>query len=181
MYTSHVLYYLKRDSMKTLSGIALLIILVAATNLKAEPFCGEVYLVGIYGPFDYANPVHRKEYLPIVEEAHFTPDIKNLIKGETSSIGGDLSYTLRAFPNHYPALIAFAKLSLREKGAERPIGSDERYTVECYFDRAMRFKPGDAMLRAIYANYLQRLGGRQDDAMEQYQEAFRLQPENATT
>jgi len=168
--------------MRTLSGIALLIILAVATNLQAEDsFCGPLDDGNQYGPFDYANPVHRQEYLPIVEEAHFTPDIKNLIKGETSTIGGDISYTLRAFPNHYPALIAFAKLSLREKGAERPIGSDERYTVECYFDRALRFKPGDAMLRAIYANYLQRLGGRQDDAMEQYQEAFRLQPENATT
>jgi len=112
-----------------------------------------------------------------VERTHFTSDIKNLIKGNTGSIGGDIGYTLRAFPNHYPALIAFAKLNLREKNVKRP--GDERYTVECYFDRAIRFKPGDGVVRMIYGNYLLKLGGRSDDAIEQYHEAIRLQPENA--
>ncbi len=56
---------------------------------------------------------------------------------------------------------------------------DELYTVECYFDRAIRFRPGDANVHMIYANYLGLLGGRQNDAIEQYQEALRLQPENA--
>ncbi len=169
--------------MKTLSGIALLIILVVATNLQAaNSFCGELYTkrgARQFGPYDYSNAYNRKRYLPIVERGHFNLNVRNLSKGQTSTIAGDLGYVLRKFPNHYPALIAFAKLVLRDKTAVRP--DDELYTVECFFDRAMRFKPGDAKLRAIYANYLQRLGGRQDDAMEQYQEAFRLQPENATT
>ncbi len=164
--------------MRTLSGIVLLIILAVATNLQAEDsFCGPLDDGNQYGPFDYTNPVHRKEYLPIVEEAHFTPDIKNLIKGETSSIGGDLGYILRTFPNHYPALIALAKLHLRDKSADIP--RDQTYSVECFFDRAMRFKPGDGIVRMLYANYLLKLGGRQDDAIVQYHEAARLEPENA--
>lgn len=164
--------------MKTLSGIALLIILAVATNLQAaDPFCGKLDEGTQYGPYDYANPFNRERYLPVVERAHFTPNVKKLIKGSTGSIGGDIGYTLRAFPNHYPALIALAKLYLREKNVEAP---DQRFTVECYFDRAMRFKPSDVMVRTIYGNYLQRLGGRQDDAMEQYKVAVRLQPENAT-
>ena len=133
-----------------------------------------------YGPFDYANALHREKYLPIVESAHFTSNVRNLIKGATGTVGGDISYTLRVFPNHYPALIAFAKLNLREKSVvERP--DDEIYTVECFFDRAIRFKPGDAMVRMIYGNYLRLVGGRQDDAIEQYQVVVRLQPKNATT
>jgi len=176
--------------MKTLSGIALLIILVVATNLQAveyesseylgrssAPFCGELKVGTQYGPYDYTNAYERNRYLPVVERAHFTSNIQNLIKGETGSIGGDIGYTLRTFPNHYPALISFAKLVLRDKTAVRP--HDELYSVECYFDRAMRFKPGDANVHMIYANYLGRLGGRRNDAIEQYQEAVRLQPENA--
>jgi len=31
----------------------------------------------------------------------------------------------------------------------------------------------------LYAHYLLKLGGRKDDAMKQYQEAIKLQPENA--
>jgi tetratricopeptide (TPR) repeat protein len=179
--------------MKTLSGIALLIILVVATNLQAvdytesseylgrrtsASFCGKLKVGTQYGPFDYTNAYERNTYLPIVESEHFTSDVQNLIKGHSGSIGGELGYTLRTFPNHYPALIAFTKLVLRDKTAVRP--DDEIYTIECYFDRAMRFRPGDANVHMIYANYLGHLGGRQNDAIEQYQEALRLQPENAT-
>ena len=112
----------------------------------------------------------------MVESAHFTSNVKNLISGNTSYIAGDIDYTLRAFPNHYSALVAMGKLSLKEKTV-RPIGAT--YPVECYFDRAIRFKPEDGIVRMLYGNYLLKLGGRSDDVIEQYHEAVRLQPENA--
>ena len=159
--------------MKTLSGIVLLIILVVATNLQAgNNFCGELDR-DRYGPYDYTNAKNR-ERIALVERRHFT-SYKNLI-GNTGSIAANFSYTLNAFPNHHPALIAMGKLSLREKTV-RPLGAT--YPVECYFDRAIRFKPGDGIVRMIYGNYLLKLGGRSDDAIEQYHEAVRLQPENA--
>lgn len=162
--------------MKTLSGIALLIILVVATNLQAKSFCGELHGDHV-GPWDFTNSYDRVN-LPLVEGGHFTAEVKNLISGSTGSIGGDIRYTLRAFPNHYPALIAIAKFRLRNKSADRQ--RDQMYSVECFFDRAMRFRPSDVTVRTIYANYLHRLGGRQGDAMEQYQAAADLEPENAT-
>jgi tetratricopeptide (TPR) repeat protein len=162
--------------MKTLSGITSLIILVVATNLQAaDSYCGELDPEGQFGPYDYANSSDRKN-LPIVEQFHFTPGVENLISGNTTYIGGDLDYVLRAFPNHYRALESMAKLSLREKTL-RPEGA--KWVMECYFDRAIRFRPADGMVRLIYGNYLQRLGGRQDDVLEQYQVAVSLQPENA--
>ncbi len=162
--------------MKTLSGIALLIILVVATNLQAESFCGELHGDHV-GPYDYTN-THDRSQLSLVEGGHFTSNVRNLESGSTGSIGGDIRYTLRAFPNHYPALIALAKLRLRDKSADRQL--DQMYSVECFFDRAMRFRPKDVTVRMIYASYLHSLGGRQDDAMEQYQAAADLEPENAT-
>jgi len=164
--------------MKTSSGIALLIFFVVTTNLQAAgTFCGKLKEPGQYGPFDYSNAQHRKQYLGIVEQNHFPEHVEKLIRDETGSIGGDINYTLVAFPNHYRALVAITKLSLREK-TTRVKGAN--YTVECYFDRAMRFKASDGMVRMIYGSYLGKIG-RSDDALEQYQVAVNLQPENATT
>ncbi len=162
--------------MKTSSGIALLIFFVVTTNLQAAaPFCGELDPAGQYGPFDYSNAEHRKQYLGIVEAHHFTEKVEKLIEGESSSIGGDLNYTLMAFPNHYRALVAMTKLALREKTAHVERTS---YAVECYFDRAIRFKASDGMVRMIYGNYLRKIR-RPDDALEQYHVAVDLQPKNA--
>jgi len=164
--------------MKTLSGIALLIILVVANNLQAkENYCGPLSPLGQYGPFDYTNSAYRKLELPQVESAHFTSNVKNLISGtSTANIAGDIDYTLRAFPNHYPALVAMGKLSLREKTIRL---QGATYPIECYFERAIRFKPADGIVRMLYGNYLLKLGGRSDDVIEQYHEAIRLEPENA--
>lgn len=165
--------------MKTLFSIVVLLIGITSNLQAADPYCGPVDIPGRVGPYDYTNPQHKIDHLPVVEGGHFTPKVRNLIAGETGSIGGDLNYVLRAFPNHHKALQAFAKLWLREKGVvyERP--PDETHTIECAFDRAIRYKPGDAMVRMIYANYLLKIGGRLDDAVEQYQIAVKLQPENA--
>lgn len=158
--------------MKIISGIAAVIIL-ASTNLHATPFCGEMDLPGQFGPFDYTDSNDRLN-LPIVETAHFTPDVEKLIKGNTGYLGGDLDYTLRAFPNHHRALAAMGKLIVREK---TPKANGARYSAECYFDRAIRFKPNDVVVRMIYGNHLLK-AGQPDRAMEQFKVAVSLQPEN---
>lgn len=160
--------------MKTLSGIALVLFLATTTNLQAaKPFCGELDPPGQYGPFDYR--VADKDELYMVESAHFSANIRNLESGNDAFLGGELSYALEAFPNHYPALQAFVKLSLREKNT-KPQGAN--FTVECYFNRAIRWRSDDAIVRMLYASYVTKFK-RYDDALEQYQVALRLQPENA--
>jgi tetratricopeptide (TPR) repeat protein len=80
------------------------------------------------------------------------------------------------FPNHHRALAAMSKLSLRDKTL-KPTGA--KYSVECFFDRAIRFKPNDAVVRMIYGNHLLKTG-KTDKATEQLKEAVNLDPENAT-
>jgi Flp pilus assembly protein TadD len=46
--------------------------------------------------------------------------------------------------------------------------------VECYFDRAVRFAPDDAQVRALYADYLLRLN-RNEDARKQLEAAATLE------
>lgn len=122
---------------------------------------------------DYTNADDRRG-LAIVEKFHFTPNIERLIPGESALLGGDIDYTLRHFPNHHRALAAMAKLGLRDKTA-KPNGTT--YSIVCYFDRAIGFKPNDAKVRMIYGSYL--MANHQfDQAMEQMQEAARLSPDN---
>jgi Flp pilus assembly protein TadD len=114
--------------------------------------------------------------LTIVERYHFTPNIENLVSGNTGPVGGELDYTLRAFPNHHRALAALAKLGVRDKTI-KPNGT--KYSVYCYFERAIRFKPNDAVVRMVYSNYLQKLG-QPDQALDQLNVAVHLQPEDPT-
>lgn len=66
--------------------------------LMAENYCGEIHTG--FGPFDYSNPEHRKNRLPSVERHHFSKQVDQLIEGITGPLGVDISFTLRAFPNH---------------------------------------------------------------------------------
>lgn len=161
--------------MKILSVIAAIAISAAAPSLHAAGYCGE--LTNAYGPFDYRKG--DGEFAPnlyLVESAHFTPDVEKLIKGNAGYLAADLDYTLRAFPNHPRALASIAKLALRDKNP-RPPGT--KWSIECYFNRAIRFQPDDGAVRMVYGSYLFKLG-RSDEALEQFSEAVKLEPENGT-
>jgi Flp pilus assembly protein TadD len=125
---------------------------------------------GGYGPFDYSDPQIRAEKLYVVESYHFTPDVEQLRAGKSSTVAGDLDYTLRAFPNHHRALNSMARLGLAKGNM-----SGARYSVDCYFDRAIRWRPEDPVVRGIYANYLFKKGDTVG-ARQQYDEALRLGP-----
>ena len=114
------------------------------------PPCGA--LTNSYGPFDYRT---SKAELKIVEDYHFTPDVETLRHGNTATVGGDIDYTLRASPNHHRALMSMVNLAVRTK-SDKPLGP--RLTVDCYFDRAMRFANDDGAVRIIYGIYLYRTG-----------------------
>jgi tetratricopeptide (TPR) repeat protein len=114
--------------------------------------CGELRSSGQYGPYDFRKD-HDK--LPIVLGAHFTPEVETLIRGKSSTIGADIDYTLRAIPNYHRALIAMMRLGEKEKKLQ-PNGS--RYTIECWFERAIVFTPDDAIVRMIYSTYLSSKG-----------------------
>lgn len=125
---------------------------------------------------DYTNADDR-EGLEVVERFHFTAPVETLTHGVSGSLGDDIGYTLEHFPNHHKALAALAKLGLREKSVQ-PVGA--KYTITCYFDRAIRFTPGDAKVRQVYGAYLL-AGGQSEQALAQLEEAAKLDPNNPTT
>ena len=116
-------------------------------DLKGAPCTGGAVA---YGPWDYTNPGHRREKLPVVTAYHFTKEIESLEKGKTASIEMDIDYTLKTFPNHHRALYAMMRQQIKN-----PRPDIAQYApVECYFQRAMAFKPDDYRVMQLYANYL---------------------------
>lgn len=123
--------------------------------------CGALFAEGQYGPYDYRKDLDK---LPIVLGAHFTPVVESLLRGTTGQRPGpDIDYTLRAIPNNPRALLAMMRLGEKEKTSQ-PSGS--RYTVECWFERAIRFRPDDHVVRMIYTSFLTK-NNRKPEAMQQ--------------
>ena len=125
---------------------------------QQEMQCGS--LKNAYGPFDYRT---GKKFLEIVEEYHFNAATENLIRPMGGHFGGDFDYTLRASPNHHRALISLARYAERTNSDQL---RDAKYSVTCYFDRAIRFAPDDMIVRMIYAGHLGRTN-RVDQARQQ--------------
>jgi hypothetical protein len=137
--------------------------------------CGPLSTPGQYGPYDYRTD---RDKLPVVLSNHFTTEVEALIRGITAQTpGGDIDYTLRAIPNNHRALIAMMRLGDKEK-TPQPRGS--RYSVECWFDRAIRFRPDDSIVRMIYSTYLNSKG-RVPDANAQLELATTYAQDNGIT
>jgi tetratricopeptide (TPR) repeat protein len=159
--------------MKKMLLFVVAMLMAHSASAVTPNFCGD--LKNAFGPFDYRKRASNPAQLDIVERVHFTPEVENGIKGASGSIGDDLSYTLRAWPNHHRALSAMATIALRTKAFQL---RGAKYPVECWFDRAIRFTGDDAAVHAIYANYLAQVGNSKL-AFEQLKIAAALAPDSA--
>lgn len=162
--------------------------LVPALAMLAGPiahaqFMGECgTLNNGYGPYDYTNPDHFRNKLPIVEGAHFTSGVESLRgshdKGRAmtaANVASNLDYTLRAFPNHHRALYAAVRFHL---GKSEHGFVKMRYSMDCYFQRAMAFQPADGVVPMIYGIYLFKTGNV-EDAQNRFAQAIELAPNSS--
>ncbi len=156
--------------MLTFRLVVLSALLAASAGALAKPYCGE--LANAFGPFDYRTPDPDQLYL--VEMAHFTEEVQQGVKGNTGTLGQDLDYTLRAFPNHTKALAALSRAALRQRTLQLP---GARYAVECYFERAVRFQPDDGLAWGAYGQYVYALG-ENARALPMLKKAAELVPDN---
>jgi tetratricopeptide (TPR) repeat protein len=145
--------------------------LVQAQENKGPVACGE--LANAFGPFDYRSA--SEEDRRLVNGAHFTEQVETLKSGKTTNWpGGDIDYTLRAFPNHPRALLAMMNLSFKEK---RLKPNSAHWPVECYFDRAERFRGDDAYVKLLFGIYLLKVG-RNQEAITKLEAAEKLQSDD---
>jgi Tfp pilus assembly protein PilF len=148
----------------------MLIALVLATAV-ATP-CGPLLALQTGG--DYTDPADADKR-QVVEQFHFTPEVEALRGGSTGSLGADLGYTLEHFPNHHRALAALMRLSQRLHDLHPP---GAHYATECYFERALRFRPRDTQVHRLYADFL--LGqNRFSEAQAQLLQVVAAEPADA--
>ncbi len=150
---------------------------------------------GRFGPFDYRDPTKDAERR-IVEINHFTTYMEEMalygfasrkaqIEAEAdglSLVGGNLDYTLYAFPNHSRALYAMGvwQLNLRRGSArsyDRMLSGSRIRSAECYFERAMAFVPNDGLVYAAYGAFLHKAAAP-EKAIAQYLRAIELAPDS---
>jgi tetratricopeptide (TPR) repeat protein len=163
----------------TLHAIADIAVIAAAGLMptfaaaQADPGpCGDPFANGT-GPWDYRSepPANKR----LVENYHFTSNVETLIRPQSAgALGSDIDYTLRAFPNHHRALIAMTALGARLKSAQ-PEGA--QFSVECYFQRAIRFRADDGLVRMLYAKFLY-AQKRPADAARQLEAADEIAADN---
>jgi hypothetical protein len=155
-------------------GMVLVLASMGAWAQAGTTGCGNPF-VNHFGPFDYrtASPQTRK----LVEDFHFTLGVETLTKPATtmfSRMAQDIAYTLHVFPNHPRALISMEKAAQRFR-RDPPPGTE--ISVECWFDRALRFRPDDTVARSLYARFLMRRQ-QPDRARMQIEEAARRTGDN---
>lgn len=164
-----------RDALKLLCGS--LLVSIAGVTLAAPftPYAGCANVTdtarGDMSPLDYRNQRHL---LRNVESNHFTREVENLIRAKTGDLGADIDYVLHIYPNHHRALVAMTRYAERAKSDRAPTAF---YTVECYYTRAIAFRPDDHVLRALYADYLVK-AKRRDAALEQLKVVVKVANDN---
>lgn len=132
-----------------------------------------------YGPYDYTNPAHRGEPLHLVEGAHFMPRVSALVEDRgDSAVIRDIQYTLMAFPNHHRALYAITQYWFLPESQKAIKNRHVKPPPECYFQRAINFKPDDGTVRMLYGLYLHKLK-KYSSALEQYSASEKLSPDSA--
>ncbi len=136
---------------------------MAAAQSAGQQACGNPFR-NHFGPFDYRKaPAQTKA---MVENRHFTPGVEAMVRPSTTTfaaMAGDVAYTLHVFPNHHRALLTMQRLGEKYK-TDQPEGA--RFTVDCYFERAVMFTPDDTVAHALYAQYLVK-HGRKEQALRQ--------------
>lgn len=184
------IYRARQKAMMAVKGFFLLSCAAASLSAFAQvgpEYCGALRSPGQFGPYDYRPDKYVQagdDQMPhgakrqLVEGAHFTPRVEALIGGQTGTLpGGDLDYTLRAFPNNHRALVSVMRYAEKMK-SQRPPGL--HWDVECYFERAIRFQPDDNLARMIYAKFLTK-NNRKPEAIRQLNAVVKSAGDNAFT
>ncbi len=146
--------------------------------------------IGVAGPWDYT--VREPKYRWLVEDVtknHIDKDTKSQLRAKkprVSLLFGGIVYTLDRVPNHYEALRLFSVV-IPKFGRERydrimqvvQASGNRPYefpaSPECFFERAINWRPRDPALYLLYGIFLHKTG-ELESARELYDAAVKLAP-----
>jgi tetratricopeptide (TPR) repeat protein len=166
--------------------IAVLVVLLGASPaLAGDPRCPRLAERQSYGPFDYrlAKKVYVKE-LKVVEDFHFKRSFRRgAMRGDVGA-WFEMDYTIRAFPNHAPALFLLGmlehKLITERAQSYKSLTKREKFSpVSCYFERAIRFAPNDPNVYNAYGRLLV-IKKQYAESIDAFKKSVELAPETAS-
>lgn len=162
----------------------LIVGMVLSNKAKSDVYeCG--VLTQNIGPWDYADPSSSAATgddpmgrIKRVENVHFQPAMEALdLKQFTiDRLAKEFNYTLRLLPNNPRALLAMSRLEKRAGGKLPQNGASPatpKITADCFFDRAIRFRPDDKAVRMVYGIHLHQRG-KFKEALVEYELAESL-------
>lgn len=172
-----------RPTFSMFSALAVIVLIALAYSSQARADvmeCGVLKNYQDIGPWDYADPSSNVPtgadpmgHVKRVENVHFTPEMQllDLRRFSIERLTGEIHYTLRALPNHPIALMAISRLE-RMAGGKLPQRGitpfTPKITADCFFDRAIRFRPRDKMVRMVHGMHLHQQG-KLKEALAEYE------------
>lgn len=184
-HLSGKIFYSILTAVLSISATAFLAKAVLAAPIAQQgydPTCGSMTAPKRVPPSDYRQA--PQQHRDIVEKFHFHEHYMAYLAGKKEfqkksdniyeSPAAGFNYTLWAFPNHAQALAAMEDLGFRDK-TEKPQRSE--LSVHCYFQRAIKFAPDDALVRTLYGYYF----ARRKQANEARAQFSIINPERADT
>ena len=113
-------------------------------------------------PYDYYHSSTREStgtfqggLLYLVEKVHFNHDVRNLVKGSTGQLPGDILFVLNSIPNHPGALDAYSRYEHSLQHSDVFRSKQSRPTLihgaDCLFVRANEVYPNNAETLLVWA------------------------------
>lgn len=172
--------------------VGAVIAILFSSYAQAFSPCGSLENADHIGPWDYFDPINQiptsgvpQGNLRLVEGSHLSHKMNSLSRGHSGSgiIGFmiDVDYTLRKFPNHPRALDMISRFHIRNNGVlpqHKAWAAEWKRTVDCYFDRALRFSFNNPVIHMIYGVHHHRLK-KYKDAVSEYKIAEQLSEKNS--
>jgi len=145
-----------------------------------------------FGPYDYfdvdeeSDRLYHEGRLWEASWRHFDEGMRilnggGLVLADYLRATDEFDYMLRAYPNHPGSLAAIIELEMKKN-----IGSSTSKTTlrssmpppECYFQRAVSFRPMQPHIRILFGIYLHRIS-KLEGAVAQYLSAIEIDPSSA--
>lgn len=159
-----IFYSIKQDRARRLAVIVASCLISWSANAACDLTTTDNTFGGGLDYLDGSEDVRAR--ISLVERHHFTSDVESIRRGSTGPLPKDLEYTLRHIPNHYRALASYARWEQREPRQART----RPRSAECYFQRAIAFRPQDPQLHMLLAVLYHRMK-RSEEARAEYQRA----------
>lgn len=113
-------------------------------------------------PFDYYaaetrqhTGTYRGGLLHLVENRHFTDEVRQLVRGSSARLPGDILFVLNSIPNHPGALDAYSRYEARYRSSksfrENRGNLRPSHEAECFFERANQVYPGNPETQLVWA------------------------------